>query len=189
MNQLDKLDRLTASFIEMSAIDFRLRGAEYHLGIIREIVNNEILGKPPTTTADRLRWHLAGFFWELVATFDCTLQVMAAAYDLGLPRNQVHWNSTYRKVLSDRGIRNSLTIKIAEVYSSDWYQDALARRNTISHWDAVFVQALAAKGRVVAVRMLHQGDMVQACKIYVANMRELVKLAEASLPSGHIKIK
>ena len=189
MNQQDRQNKVTASFIKANAIGFRFRGAEYHLSIIRDVVTNEILDKPHTPTADKLRWHLAGFFWELVATFDCTLQVVAAAYELGLARNKIRWDDAYRKALSNKEIDNPLIDKIAEVLSSDWYQDALARRNTIGHWDAAFVQVLVAEGKVISVRMINQGDLVPACENYVAKMQELVELAEAMLPAGHLRFK
>jgi hypothetical protein len=189
MKQHDRQNKITASFIEASAIGFRYRGAKYHLSIIRDVVTNEILDKPHTPTADRLRWHVAGFFWEIVATFDCTLQVVAAAYELGLSRNNIRWNSPYEKALSSKEINNPLIDKISEVAASDWYQDAQARRNTITHWDAAFIQVLVARGKVVAVRMLNQGDLVPACENYVAKMQELVGVAEAALPTGHIRFK
>lgn len=187
MNKQDRQNKVTASFVEANAISFRFRGAEYHFSIISDVVTNEILGKPPTPTADRLRWHLAGFFWELVATFDCTLQVVAAAHELGLPRNKIKWDDAYRKALSSKKVDNPLIDKIADVASSDWYQDALARRNTITHWDATFVQGLVVGGKVVTVRMLNQGDLVPACENYLAQMWELVELAKATLPAGHIQ--
>lgn len=189
MNQQERQNKVTASFIESNAISFRLRGAEYHHSIIRNVVTGEILGKPPTPTADRLRWHLAAFFWELVAAFDCTLQVVAAAYELGMPRNTIRWNDGYRKALANKDIDNPLIDKISEVASSDWFQDALARRNAITHWDAAFVQVAAVGGKVIAVRMLNQGDLAPACEIYVANMQELVELAETTLPAGQIMFK
>ena len=189
MKQLDRKNKLTASFIEVSAIGFRHRGAAYHLSVIRDLVENEIVGKPHTPTADRLRWHVAGFYWELVATFDCALQVVAAAYQLGLPRKTISWNPTYQKALSRKGICNPLTAKIAEVAASDWYQDALARRNTITHWDAAFIRTAVVRGNVVAVLMLNQGDLVSACENYVVKLRELVALAEETLPTGHIAFK
>lgn len=187
MNIQDRQNKVTASFVEANAIGFRFRGAEYHFSIIRDVVTNEILGKPPTPTADRLRWHLAGFYWELVATLDCTLQVVAAAHELGLPRNKIKWDDAYRKALSSKEVDNPLIDKIADVVSSDWYQDALARRNTITHWDATFVHGLVAGGKVVTVRMLNQGDLVPACENYLAQMWELVELAKATLPAGHIQ--
>ncbi len=197
MKQQDRKNKVTASFVEANAIGFRFRGAKYHLSVIRkyhlsvirDVVTNEILDKPHIPTADRLRWHLAGFFWEIVATFDCTLQVVAAAYELGLPRNNIRWDAAYRKALPDKEINNPLIDKIAEVVSSDWYQDALARRNAITHWDAAFVHAGVAGGKVITVRMLNQGDLVPACENYVAKMQGLVELAEATLPAGHIRIR
>ncbi len=188
MKQQDRQNKVTASFIEANAIGFHFRGAEYHLSIIRDVVTNEILDKPHTPTADRLRWHLAGFFWELVATFDCALQVVAAAYELGLPRNKIRWDAAYRKALSSKEINNPLIDKIAEVLSSDWYQDALARRNTIGHWDAAFVRALVAGGKVISVLMINQGDLVPACENYVAKMKELVEFAESALADVALSI-
>ena len=73
--------------------------------------------------------------------------------------------------------------------ASDWYQDALARRNAITHWEPAFVQVLAVKGKVNAVRMINHGDMVPACENYVAKMQELVELAKATLPEGHIQVR
>ena len=189
MKEQDRQEKVTASFIEKSAIRFRVRGAEYRFSIIRDLVTNEILGKPHTPTADRLRWHLAAFFWELGATFDCTLQVVAAAYKLGLPRSKIRWDAAYQKAISSKGISNPLIDKIAEVALSEWYQDLLARRNTITHWDAAFIQAMVVRGNVVTVRMLNQGDLVPACENYVAKIQELVELAEATLPVGHIPFK
>ena len=187
MKREDRQNKVTASFIEANAIGFRFRGAEYHLSVIRDVVTNEILDKPHIPTADRLRWHLAGFYWELVATFDCTLQVVAAAYELGLSRHKIRWDAAYRKALAGKKVNNPLINKIVEVDSSDWYQDVLARRNAITHWDAIFVQVLVAGGKVVSVRMLNQGDLVPACENYVAKMQKLVELAEATLPTGHIR--
>ncbi len=188
MKKQDRQDKVTASFIEATAIGFRLRGAEYHLSIIRDVVTNEILDKPRTPTSDRLRWHLAGFFWEIVATFDCTLQVVAAAYKLGLPRNQIRWDDV-QEALSSKEINNPLIDKIAEVVSSDWYKDAQTRRNTLTHWEPAFVQVLVVEGKVRTARMLNQGDLVPLCENYVARMQELAELAVAALPAGRLPFR
>ncbi|MFP6756982.1 MAG: hypothetical protein VCC99_02020 [Alphaproteobacteria bacterium] len=187
MKQQIRQEKVTASFTEAKAIGFHFRGAHYHLSIIRDVVTNDILGKPPKLAADKLRWHLAGFYWELVATFDCTLQVVAAAYELRLARNKVRWDANFRESLSTMKVANPLIDRIGEVISSDWYQDALARRNAITHWDPAFVQALVADGRVVSVRMLNQEDLVPACERLLSNMREFFEYAEATLPAGRIQ--
>jgi len=153
---------------------------------MRDVIENEILGKPNTPTADRLRWHLAAFYWELVATFECTLQVISAHHKLGLERGDIVWKNNVERALADRKIQDNLTEKVASVYQSDWFADVLARRNNVTHRDAPFVQVAVVNGLVIAVGTVRHPDLLKQCSAHLERMKELVAVADKTLPAGHM---
>lgn len=177
--------KVGAAFVEAATIGFRWRGAEYHLGVMRDIIENEIIGRPRTRTADRLRWHLAAFYWELTATFECTLQVISAHHKLGLERSDIRWASV-ESSLRDQGIQDELIKMISSVHKSDWFGDVRARRHNVTHWDAPFVQVLVVGGKVFAVGSVGQPDLLTQCSGHLERMKGLVDIAIKTLPTGHI---
>ena len=142
-------------------------------------------GKPRRPTADKLRWHLASFYWELIATFECTLQIISAYHRLGLERADIYWKDVER-ALRDREIQDDLTEKVGAVYESDWFKDAQARRHNVTHWDAPFVQTLVVKGLVRAVGVVGHPDLLTQSAGHLERMKELVAVAIKTLPIGHI---
>ena len=185
MSARERTAKVGASFVEAAVIGFRWRGAEYHLSVMRDVIENEIIGKPNTPTADRLRWHLAAFYWELAATFECTLQVISAHHKLELVRGDISWKKV-EPALADRKIQDELTEKVASVYQSDWFADILAQRNNVTHWDAPFVQVAVVNGLVIAVGSVRHPDLLKQCSAHLERMKELVAVADKTLPTGHM---
>ena len=177
------------SFTAASDISFRLDGAAYHLDIVREIIEQEIMGKPhnslSTLSNNKLHWHLAGFFAELISTFDCALQAVVAYRDLPIKRHLVTWNR-FTKEIKRAGIDCPLVDKSKEVHSSNWFREAKARRVYMAHWGPAFIQSLIANGRVVAIKAANQMNPVEVWTSYLQNMREMVEVALRTLPKGHI---
>ena len=182
-----RTSRAGASFVVAETIEFRFRGATYHLSVIRELIKHKMIGKPfrNTSDSDKLRWHLASFYWELVATFDCALQVLSAHHKLGLDRGYITWPKC-KTELENKGIQDQYIEKMAEVYKSDWFKKVKAHRHYVTHWSDAFVQALQAKGKVVAVGRVGHPNLIDACESDLDNMRNMVHLAIRTFPPGHI---
>lgn len=192
MPDSDRRYRVGRSFIEASDISFRLQGAEYHLGVVRDIVEQEIIGRPadelPDLSRCKMHWHIAGFFWELIATFDCALQAVVAHHRLPIPRHNISWQRVGREI-QRREIADPLLDKLSEVQTSDWLQDANAIRIYMTHWGPAFIQGLSSHGKVVSIKVADQVSPVDVWAGYVENMRELVDTAVRALPSGHIRFQ
>ncbi len=188
----DRRYRVGRSFIEASDIFFRLRGAEYHLGVVRDIIEGEVLGKPRDALSDlsrcKMHWHAAGFFWELIATFECALHAFVAFHSLPIRRHEITWQRVDQEI-QHNGITCPLVDKFREVQASDWFQDANARRIYMTHWGPVFILGLASQGTVLAVKAANQMNPVEVWTSYLQNMSELVDVAVRTLPSGHIRFQ
>ncbi len=189
MSSGDLRYRVGRSFIQTSDFLFRLEGAEYHLNVVRDIIGNEILSKPHSTPPDsainRLHWHLAAFYFELVGTFECVLQTVAAHHRLPIPRHRVTWPAV-EKATHEARIDTLLIHKIRAVYASKEFQELLARRIYVTHWGPAFIQTLSSKGKVVSVGSVRQPDLIAGSATYLDLIRELAELAAKELPAGHI---
>lgn len=184
----NRTSRAGSTFVVAATIEFRIRGAAYHLSIIREQIENKIIGNPwrlSSDEVDMLHWHLASFYWELVATFDCALQVLSAYHKLGLDRRDISWPKC-KMELEKKGIQDQYIEKMGDVYKSEWYKEVQARRHYVTHWSDAFVQALQAKGKVVAVGTIRRPNLIDGCKSDLENMRDMVNLAMRTFPNGHI---
>lgn len=189
MAKRDLTDKVGRSYIEASDVEFRWRGAEYHLSIFRRIVEAEILGKdfdaPSQSVIDQMQWHLQAFYWEMAATCDTALQAVTAHHKLPIRRAEVRWGTVFDKV--ERAcIECPLVEKLKDVHASNWFDEIRARRNNATHRQAIFIQAATVHGKVISLKAANQMMPVKQCTTYLRNMRELVDAAYATLPEGHI---
>lgn len=177
-----------SNYINVSAIFFRWRGAEYHCALIKDIAQNLLGSKYDPSIGDpRLHWHLHSFYWELAATFDCTLQLIAASHKLQVYLREINWDSKFKKALSDAGIDNDVTQKLYTIEKSDWYRRIKRHRKFTSHWSNALVQILTDHHKsIIAIGPAGKLHLVQLCENDLQEMKHLINIVRNTYPHGDV---
>lgn len=160
MNQYHTLYRSFPSQPFDDMVRVSLDGASYHFDCL-----NEYMSRPGMQQAwDQFReanpqlqddinkfyWHLRGFFWELIATFDTLLQWANYSYKLISNEKDVTWKNIKQNANKNRTDQWKQTYEsLNDIHESEWFFEVNAYRN-FSHRN--HLSSLSAHNEA---RMLH----------------------------------
>jgi hypothetical protein len=131
-------------------------GAKYHLDKIIELSANPCIQtnwqyennlddrKKEKLQADlnQFFWHIRGFFWELVASFDTILQWVNQKYELGEKEDKVRWDNINTGNCKSKELQAEWEKKheiLEDAWQSEWYYEVNKYRN-FSHRAFLYVQ-------------------------------------------------
>ncbi len=145
-------------------------GAQYHLNKFKNILESPSLltdfldgsqVHPMDFECNQLHWHLRGFLWEMVATFDTMLQCVNQKYELGLSAEDVKWKNIPMRAGKNQHEWNKKYALLKSAYESEWFFEVRAYRN-YAHWAFNFFQVAYSEHKEVesVIRKMHAAKLL-----------------------------
>lgn len=137
----------TPDSLDERTTQFRLDGAQYHLAVLSEIYTSGALDSDlasmvqglPCDQAARLKhdamrfqWHLAAFFFELIAAFDSFLVEVNFRYRLMISLGDIRWNYVINEIGTQHK-KDEFIVWLQQQYEAGWFREVRDYRNHITH--------------------------------------------------------